>query len=72
MTDLRLRAATSADLDTVLAFWRTAAEGTSISDDREGVERLVNRHHEAQILAESDGVLAGTVTAEFDSWRCHP
>nr|WP_283249911.1 GNAT family N-acetyltransferase [Streptomyces sp. PKU-MA01144] len=71
MSDLRTRAASAADLDAVLAFWRTAAEGTSISDDREGVERLVARDPEALILVERDGVLAGTVIAGFDGWRCH-
>lgn len=71
MTDLRIRAATPDDLDTVLAFWKQAAEGTSISDDRDGVERLVARDPEALILAELDGDLAGTVIAGFDGWRCH-
>ncbi|MGN9761581.1 GNAT family N-acetyltransferase [Streptomyces sp. SD31] len=71
MTDLRIRAATADDLDTVLAFWKTAAEGTSISDDRDGVERLVARDPEALILAELDGELVGTVIAGFDGWRCH-
>ena len=71
MTDLRIRAATPADLDTVLAFWKTAAEGTSISDDRDGMERLVARDPEALILAERDGELVGTVIAGFDGWRCH-
>jgi len=71
MTDLRIRAATAADLDTVLAFWKVAAEGTSISDDRDGVERLVVRDPEALILAERDGGLVGTVIAGFDGWRCH-
>ncbi|MFI8189518.1 GNAT family N-acetyltransferase [Streptomyces sp. NPDC085946] len=71
MTDLRIRAAAPEDLDTVLAFWRTAAEGTSISDDRDGVERLVARDPEALILAERDGALVGTVIAGFDGWRCH-
>ncbi|MFD5913255.1 GNAT family N-acetyltransferase [Streptomyces massasporeus] len=71
MTDLRIRAATPEDLDTVLAFWKTAAEGTSISDDRGGVERLVARDPEALILAEQGGELAGTVIAGFDGWRCH-
>jgi ribosomal protein S18 acetylase RimI-like enzyme len=71
MPELRIRAATPADLDTVLAFWKTAAEGTSISDDRDGVERLVERDPEALILAERDGELVGTVIAGFDGWRCH-
>ncbi|MFD7243190.1 GNAT family N-acetyltransferase [Streptomyces massasporeus] len=71
MTDLRIRAATPEDLDAVLAFWKVAAEGTSISDDRGGVERLVARDPEALILAERGGGLAGTVIAGFDGWRCH-
>ncbi|WP_226598723.1 GNAT family N-acetyltransferase [Streptomyces violascens] len=71
MNELRIRAAGPEDLDAVLAFWKTAAEGTSISDDREGVERLVARDPETLILAESDGDLVGTVIAGFDGWRCH-
>ncbi|MEU0290116.1 GNAT family N-acetyltransferase [Streptomyces sp. NPDC006147] len=71
MSELRTRAAGPEDLDDVLAFWKSAAEGTSISDDREGVERLVARDPEALILAERDGELVGTVIAGFDGWRCH-
>ncbi|MFI8520193.1 GNAT family N-acetyltransferase [Streptomyces sp. NPDC085481] len=71
MDDLRIRAAVAADLDAVLAFWRTAAEGTSISDDRAGVERLVERDPEALLLADREGELVGTVIAGFDGWRCH-
>ncbi|ATL25410.1 GNAT family N-acetyltransferase [Streptomyces formicae] len=71
MDDLRIRAATPEDLDAVLAFWKVAAEGTSISDDRSGVEWLVDRDPEALILAERGGDLAGTVIAGFDGWRCH-
>jgi len=83
MSELRIRAATPDDLDTVLAFWKEAAEGTSISDDRAGVERLIARDPEALILAMGvppversrewgrDGELVGTVIAGFDGWRCH-
>ncbi|WP_309030379.1 GNAT family N-acetyltransferase [Streptomyces alfalfae] len=71
MDDLRIRAAGPGDLDAVLAFWKVAAEGTSISDDRAGVERLVGRDPEALILAERRGELVGTVIAGFDGWRCH-
>ncbi|MET7272771.1 GNAT family N-acetyltransferase [Streptomyces flaveolus] len=71
MNDLRMRAAGPEDLDAVLAFWKVAAEGTSISDDRDGVERLVARDPDALILAEHGGTLVGTVIAGFDGWRCH-
>ncbi|MET9801933.1 GNAT family N-acetyltransferase [Streptomyces sp. NPDC006368] len=71
MNDLRIRAAEPADLDTVLPFWKVAAEGTSISDDRDGVARLLARDPEALIVAERHGELAGTVIAGFDGWRCH-
>ncbi|MGW0582449.1 GNAT family N-acetyltransferase, partial [Streptomyces sp. NPDC002920] len=63
MSDLHIRPATLSDVDTVLTFWREAAEGTSISDDRAGVERLVTRDPEALILAERDGEPVGTVIA---------
>ncbi|MFF3448178.1 GNAT family N-acetyltransferase [Streptomyces sp. NPDC002667] len=71
MTDVRVRAARPEDLDAVLAFWKAAAEGTSISDDRGGVEGLVARDPGALLLAERDGELVGTVIAGFDGWRCH-
>ncbi|MFF5830939.1 GNAT family N-acetyltransferase [Streptomyces bacillaris] len=71
MNDLSTRSATAADLDRVLAFWKVSAEGTSISDDGDGVARLVERDPDALILAERDGELVGTAIAGFDGWRCH-
>ncbi|MGW4493182.1 GNAT family N-acetyltransferase [Streptomyces sp. NPDC004376] len=70
MSDLQIRSAAVPDIDAVLAFWREAAEGTSISDDREGVARLLARDPEALLLAERAGALVGTVIAGFDGWRC--
>ncbi|MHC0428978.1 GNAT family N-acetyltransferase [Streptomyces sp. O3] len=69
--DVRIRAAAPRDLDRVLAFWKTAAEGGSISDDRDGVARLLARDPDALIIAERAGELTGTVIAGFDGWRCH-
>jgi len=70
MSDLHIRCAILSDIDTVLQFWREAAEGTSISDDYDGVARLVTRDPEALLLAEREGFLTGTVIAGFDGWRC--
>ncbi|MFH9425540.1 GNAT family N-acetyltransferase [Streptomyces sp. NPDC017529] len=70
MNDIRIRTAVPGDAESVLAFWREAAEGTSITDDVDGVTRLVERDPQALILAESGGVLVGSVIAGFDGWRC--
>ncbi|MER6776602.1 MULTISPECIES: GNAT family N-acetyltransferase [unclassified Streptomyces] len=71
MSDLQIGPASSADLAAVLDFWKTAAEGTSISDDLAGVERLHARDPHALLLARREGELVGTVIAGFDGWRCH-
>ncbi|MFJ8886665.1 GNAT family N-acetyltransferase [Streptomyces sp. NPDC102402] len=70
MTDLEIRRAALPDIDAVLRFWREAAEGTSITDDHDGVARLISRDPEALLLAESGGRITGTVIAGFDGWRC--
>ncbi|SEL91654.1 GNAT family N-acetyltransferase [Streptacidiphilus jiangxiensis] len=69
MENLRTRTALPSDVHAVLAFWKEAAEGTSISDDVAGVTRLIERDGEALILAERDGRLVGTVIAGWDGWR---
>ncbi|MGW2182547.1 GNAT family N-acetyltransferase [Streptomyces sp. NPDC001732] len=69
-SDLRIRHADLPDIDAVLGFWSEAAEGTSISDDHDGVARLLSRDPEALLLAEREGRLVGTVIAGFDGWRC--
>lgn len=71
MTDLHIGPASATDLGAVLDFWKAAAEGTSISDDLAGVERLHDRDPGALLLARRDGELVGTVIAGFDGWRCH-
>ncbi|MFF3652815.1 GNAT family N-acetyltransferase [Streptomyces sp. NPDC002181] len=71
MSDLHVGPASAGDLAAVLGFWKTAAEGTSISDDLAGVERLHARDPQALLLARREGELVGTVIAGFDGWRCH-
>ncbi|MET7710990.1 GNAT family N-acetyltransferase [Streptomyces sp. NPDC005407] len=70
MIDLHIRAARADEAETVLCFWKEAAEGTSITDDVDGITRLVARDPEALILAESEGRVVGSVIAGYDGWRC--
>ncbi|MYU23107.1 GNAT family N-acetyltransferase [Streptomyces sp. SID8352] len=71
MSELRIHPAGPDDLDAVPAFWKTAAAGTSISDDRAGVERLIGRDPGSLLLADRGGAPLGTVIAGFDGRRCH-
>jgi hypothetical protein len=47
MIDYKIRPATAEEAVAVLEFWRGAAEGTSISDDPDGVRVLIERDPEA-------------------------
>ena len=71
MRTLLLRSATPVDVSALLAFWASAAEGASISDDEDGVGRLIARDADSVIVAERDGRIVGTVIAGWDGWRCH-
>ena len=71
MIDYDIRPARLDEAAAVLEFWRGAAEGTSISDDPDGVRTLIERDPGALLLAVDGEKIAGTVIAGFDGWRCH-
>ena len=71
MIDYLIRPARPDEAAAVLEFWRAAAEGTSISDDPNGVRLLIERDPEALLLAIEGERVVGTVIAGFDGWRCH-
>ncbi|CAI7973548.1 GNAT family N-acetyltransferase [Parafrankia sp. BMG5.11] len=66
-----IRSGRPGDVDELLAFWRHAADGTSVSDDPIGVGRLLAHDPEAVLVAELDEVMVGTVVAGWDGWRGH-
>jgi ribosomal protein S18 acetylase RimI-like enzyme len=71
MSDPQIRPAAAHEAAAVLAFWAGAAEGTSISDDPDGVRTLIERDPGALLLAVDGERIVGTVIAGFDGWRCH-
>jgi ribosomal protein S18 acetylase RimI-like enzyme len=67
-----LRTGCAGDVDGLLDLWREAAENESRPPDtRPAVAALLDRDAAAVIVAEHDGVLAGSVIAGWDGWRCH-
>ncbi|WP_405987013.1 GNAT family N-acetyltransferase [Streptomyces sp. NBC_00872] len=71
MGHIEIRTASIVEVPDLLAFWARSAEGTSITDDTDGVTRLLARDPEALLVAERDGSIVGTVIAGYDGWRCH-
>ncbi|NAS26456.1 GNAT family N-acetyltransferase [Herbidospora sp. NEAU-GS84] len=71
MTPAVIRTATLADVEAILTFWVTSAEGTDRRDDPAKVVALIERDPEALLVYELDGAVAGTVIAGWDGWRAH-
>ena len=66
----RVRAATAADIDGVLAVWAEARSGAARTpDDPQVVERLLERDPGALLVAESGGQIVGALIAGWDGWR---
>lgn len=72
MSEPRVRAATPADVDALLALWEVAAENDARpTDSRAAVEALLAHDPEACLVVELDGRLVGSVVAGWDGWRAH-
>ena len=71
MGKITIRPAEPGQAAEVLRFWREAAEGTSITDDTDGVRILIERDPGALLLALDETRVVGSVIAGFDGWRCH-
>lgn len=64
-----IRSATERDIASVLGLWETAGSPPSVSDTREGLARLLSTDRDALLLAESGGVVVGSLIAAWDGWR---
>ncbi|GAB3960268.1 GNAT family N-acetyltransferase [Actinoallomurus acanthiterrae] len=71
MNDVKIRYGRADEAEAVLAFWKSAAEGTDRHDSVAAYHALVARDPEAVLLAELDGELVGTLIAGWDGWRAH-
>lgn len=64
-----IRSATEQDIEPVLALWDAAGSPPSLTDTREGLQRLLAAGEEALLLAEIGGALVGSLIAAWDGWR---
>ena len=69
MSDCTIRAAAEQDLDSVLCLWDQAGSLPSVTDTREGLLALLGADDQALLLAESQGMVVGSLIAAWDGWR---
>jgi ribosomal protein S18 acetylase RimI-like enzyme len=69
LSDWMIRSATEQDIEPVLCLWDAADGPPSVTDTREGLLRLLATDREALLLAESNGVVVGSLIAAWDGWR---
>jgi ribosomal protein S18 acetylase RimI-like enzyme len=64
-----IRSAVARDIATVLDLWAGAGSLPSVSDSPDGLARLLATDPGALLVAELDGILAGSLIAAWDGWR---
>jgi ribosomal protein S18 acetylase RimI-like enzyme len=70
--ELIFRAAVAAEVDSILLFWKEAAEDSNRPmDSAEAVQRLISRDAEALVLVMDDQQIVGSLVIGWDGWRCH-
>jgi ribosomal protein S18 acetylase RimI-like enzyme len=66
---LTIRSAGVPDITGVLDLWTEAGSVPTVSDSPDGLARLLTADPQALLIAELEGVLAGSLIAAWDGWR---
>jgi ribosomal protein S18 acetylase RimI-like enzyme len=68
---VQIREARASDIEAILALWKAAGSGPSITDTPEHLRLLTADSPDLFIVAESEGKLIGSVIGGWDNWRGH-
>jgi len=71
MTPHSIREARADEVDAILALWKAAGSGPSITDTPEHLVMLTESSPDLFVIAEVDDRLVGTVIGGWDNWRGH-
>jgi ribosomal protein S18 acetylase RimI-like enzyme len=71
MTPLTIREARVDEIGEILALWKAAGSGPSITDTPEHLAMLTEKSPDLFVVAQLDGRLVGTVIGGWDNWRGH-
>lgn len=71
MTQFTIREAGSDEVDAILALWRAAGSGPSITDTPDHLRMLTEVAPDLFLVAELEGRLVGSIIGGWDNWRGH-
>jgi ribosomal protein S18 acetylase RimI-like enzyme len=66
---VKVRTGTIDDISAVLEMWLAAEADPSITDDQASLTRLLEHDPDALLVAESGGLVVGSLIAGWDGWR---
>jgi ribosomal protein S18 acetylase RimI-like enzyme len=70
-SDPAIREARADEVDEILALWKAAGSGPSVTDTSDHLRMLTAEMPDLFLVAESDGRLVGSVIGGWDHWRGH-
>lgn len=68
---IAIREARSDEVGDILALWKAAGSGPSVTDTTDHLRLLTERVPDLFLVAEFDGRLVGSVIGGWDHWRGH-
>ena len=71
MEEVIIREAHAEEVEDILALWKVAGSGPSVTDTSEHLLMLTQVAPDLFLVAEVDGRVVGTVIGGWDNWRGH-
>jgi ribosomal protein S18 acetylase RimI-like enzyme len=71
MGEITIREARSEEVDDILALWKAAGSGPSVTDTPDHLRMLTEKNGDLFLVAEEYGRLVGSIIGGWDGWRGH-
>ena len=71
MSEYTIREARADEIQAILALWKAAGSGPSITDTPEHLLMVTEKSRDLFLVAEEGGRLIGSVLGGWDNWRGH-
>jgi ribosomal protein S18 acetylase RimI-like enzyme len=71
MEEADIREARAQDVPSILELWKAAGSGPSVTDTPQHLTMLTDRMPDLFLVAQSQGLIVGSVIGGWDNWRGH-